>query len=81
MTYEDLISPEDRKFWGELCKRDFRRLEKYQRRNLGEGHFLEESEPESEEVEQKPEPAKEERQADSLEGLLLQREREDEDFD
>ena len=82
VTYEDLISPEDRKFWGELCKRDFRRLEKYQRLNLGEGHFLEESdEPESEEEQEKQEPQKEERQADSLEGLLLQRERDDEDFD
>ena len=82
MTYQDLISPEDRKFWAELCKRDFRRLEKYQRLNLGEGHFLEESdEPESEEEKVKCEPQQEERVADSLEGLLLQRERDDEDFE
>lgn len=82
VTYEDLISPEDRKFWSKLCKRDFRRLEKYQRLNLGEGHFLEESdEPESVEEKEKPEPWRKEREADSLEGLLLQRERDDEDFD
>lgn len=40
VTYDDLISAEDSQFWAELCKRDFRRLEKYQRLNLGEGHFL-----------------------------------------
>lgn len=81
VTYEDLIGPEDRKFWAELCKRDFRRLEKYQRLNLGEGHFLEESdEPESEEEQEKPEPQQEERQADSLEGFG-HGDRDDEDFD
>jgi hypothetical protein len=57
-------------------------LEKYQRLNLGEGHFLEESdEPDSEEEKAKQEPEKEEREADSLEGLLFQRDRDDEDFD
>ena len=82
VTYDDLISREDGKFWAELCKRDFRRLEKYQRLNLGEGHFLEESdEPDSEEEKAKQEPQKEEREADSLEGLLFQRDRDDEDFD
>ena len=82
VTYDDLISKEDGKFWAELCKRDFRRLEKYQRLNLGEGHFLEESdEPDSEEEKAKQEPQKEEREADSLEGLLFQRDRDDEDFD
>ena len=82
VTYDDLISKEDGKFWAELCKRDFRRLEKYQRLNLGEGHFLEESdEPDSEEEKAKHEPEKEEREADSLEGLLFQRDRDDEDFD
>ena len=82
VTYDDLISREDSKFWAELCKRDFRRLEKYQRLNLGEGHFLEESdEPDSEEEKAKQEPQKEEREADSLEGLLFQRDRDDEDFD
>lgn len=82
VTYDDLISREDGKFWAELCKRDFRRLEKYQRLNLGEGHFLEESdEPDSEEEKAKQEPEKEEREADSLEGLLFQRDRDDEDFD
>ena len=82
VTYDDLISKEDGKFWAELCKRDFRRLEKYQRLNLGEGHFLEESdEPDSEEEKARQEPQKEEREADSLEGLLFQRDRDDEDFD
>ncbi len=54
VMYEDLINEEDRKFWGELCKRDFRRLEKYQVLNIGEGHFMDESdEPDSEEEKQK----------------------------
>lgn len=29
VMYEDLISEEERKFWADLCKKDFRRLEKY----------------------------------------------------
>ena len=29
VIYDDLINKEDSKFWAELCKKDFRRLEKY----------------------------------------------------
>ena len=29
VMYEDLITEEESKFWAELCKKDFRRLEKY----------------------------------------------------
>ena len=80
VTYDDLIGPEDRKFWQDLCKRDFKRLEKFQRLNLGEGHFIEESdEPESEDEKEKPEPQNVDREADSLEGYI--KDKEDEDFD
>ena len=37
LTYNDLISQEDREFWQYLCKKDFRRLEKLQTQNIGEG--------------------------------------------
>ena len=54
VVYEDLISEEDGKYWAELCKKDFRRLEKYQVLNIGEGHFMDESdEPDSEDEKQK----------------------------
>ena len=43
VMYDDLISEDGKKFWAELCKRDFGRLEKYQVLNIGEGHFMEES--------------------------------------
>lgn len=29
VVYDDLISSTDIKYWAELCKKDFRRLEKY----------------------------------------------------
>lgn len=79
VTYDDLISAEDSKFWAELCKRDFRRLEKQRRLNLGEGHFMEESE-ESEEDSEATGTQRQAREADSLEELLEQRDGDD-DFD
>jgi hypothetical protein len=43
LVYDDLISPEDRDFWAYLCKKDFRRLEKLQTQNIGEGYFIDDS--------------------------------------
>lgn len=43
LVYDDLISAEDRDFWAYLCKKDFRRLEKLQTQNIGEGHFIDDS--------------------------------------
>ena len=61
VMYEDLIDEDDRRFWADLCKRDFRRLEKYQVLNIGEGHFMEESdEPEAED--EKPKQQEEQRE-------------------
>lgn len=55
VVYDDLISAEDCKYWAELCKKDFRRLEKYQVLNIGEGHFMDDSdEPDSEDEKCKP---------------------------
>ena len=74
VVYEDLISEEDGKYWAELCKKDFRRLEKYQVLNIGEGHFMDESdEPDSEDEKQKQEGQEEERESVPLEGLLFHR--------
>ena len=53
VVYEDLISREEREFWASLCRKDFRRLEKLFSQNIGEGHFMDDSdELESEEEEQ-----------------------------
>lgn len=49
VMYDDLVNEEERKFWTTLCKKDFKRLEKYQILNMGEGHFLDESEEEDSE--------------------------------
>lgn len=43
LIYDDLISAEDRDFWQYLCKKDFRRLEKLQTQNIGEGYFIDDS--------------------------------------
>ena len=72
VMYEDLITEEDSKFWASLCKKDFRRLEKYQVLNIGEGHFMDESdEPDSEDEKQKESSQKEQRESVPLEGLLF----------
>lgn len=72
VMYEDLVDEDDRRFWADLCKRDFRRLEKYQVLNIGEGHFMDESdEPESEDEKPKQTGAEEQRESVPLEGLLF----------
>ena len=43
MVYNDLISAEDRDFWAYLCEKDFRRLEKLQTQNIGEGYFIDDT--------------------------------------
>lgn len=69
VMYDDLIQEEDRKYWNVLCKKDFRRLEKYHVLNIGEGHFMEESE---ESEPEQPEQKKDEREPGvPLEGLLF----------
>jgi hypothetical protein len=55
LVYDDLISAEDRDFWTYLCKKDFRRLEKLQTQNIGEGYFIDDSSEEESEPEDKPE--------------------------
>ena len=42
-TYQDLLSQEDQQFWDELCRKDFKRLDKLQTTNIGEGLFMEDS--------------------------------------
>lgn len=72
VMYDDLITEEDRKYWTSLCKKDFRRLEKYQVLNIGEGHFMDESdEPESEDEQQKKDEKQEREPGVPLEGLLF----------
>jgi len=72
VMYDDLITEEDRKYWTSLCKKDFRRLEKYQVLNIGEGHFMDESdEPESEDEQQKKDERQEREPGVPLEGLLF----------
>ena len=74
VVYDDLISEEDGEIRAERCKKDFRRLEKYQVLNIGEGHFMDESdEPDSEDEKQKQEGPEEERESVPLEGLLFHR--------
>lgn len=43
-NYHDLISSEEKDFWTYLCNKDFKRLQKLLVRNLGEGHFFDDSE-------------------------------------
>lgn len=43
VMYQDLITQEDQQFWRLLCRQDFRRLEKLLTQNIGEGHFLDDS--------------------------------------
>ena len=92
VMYEDLIGPEDSKFWADLCKKDFRKLEKYQVLNIGEGHFMDDSDDPESEPEDKPKDDKAERDpAVPLEGLLFHKgdrsisevsgDKNDEDFD
>lgn len=65
LTYDDLISEKDREFWGYLCRKDFRRLDKLMTHNIGEGHFLDDSgEDDTEEDEAKPEDSKEAKSAE-----------------
>lgn len=76
VMYEDLIDEDDRRFWADLCKRDFRRLEKYQVLNIGEGHFMEESdEPDSEDEKPKQTGPEESGNKVPLEGLLFHKDR------
>jgi hypothetical protein len=43
IKYSDLISSTDIEFWNYLCRKDFRRLQKLMSQNLGEGHFLDDT--------------------------------------
>jgi hypothetical protein len=53
LTYDDLISQEDKDFWEYLCRKDFRRLEKLMTQNIGEGHFIDDTD-DDEESEEAP---------------------------
>lgn len=43
ILYDDLISQKDTYFWKQLCRRDFKKLQKLLTQSIGEGHFLNDS--------------------------------------
>ena len=43
IAYKDLITESDIQFWQYLCNKDFKRLQKLLSQNLGEGHFIDDS--------------------------------------
>lgn len=49
LKYSDLITKAEQDFWSDLCNRDFKRLEKLAYQNLGEGHFIDDTDSEEEE--------------------------------
>jgi hypothetical protein len=51
--YTDLISTQDLEFWNYLCKKDFSRIQKLMSQNLGEGHFMDDSDSDDSEGERK----------------------------
>jgi hypothetical protein len=51
VKYDELISEQDSQFWQYLCNKDFKRLQKLLSQNLGEGHFLDDSDESDSEAE------------------------------
>jgi hypothetical protein len=69
-VYDDLISPEDRDFWVYLCKKDFRRLEKLQTQNIGEGYFIDDSSEDESDADDIPKKVESDSETAEQDGIL-----------